>query len=101
MLHRNNIWLGIVLGLLVPFVGYAVLMLIIEQIQAAELFNLPPGPIFQQRTVLLMAICLNLIPFNVFQRQRKAKSMRGVLSSTLVLSAVWLYYFGSSIMQES
>jgi len=30
MLRRNEIWLGIILGLVIPFVGYALLLTIYE-----------------------------------------------------------------------
>jgi len=98
MLQRNNIWIGLILGLLIPFIGYALLLVILEEIQAAGwLTNSSGDLIFRTRTILLMAICLNLIPFNIYQRQRKPKTMRGVLSATLLYSLVWVIYFGTTI----
>lgn len=98
MLQRNNVWIGLALGVLIPFVGYAVLLVIFEEIQAAGwLTSSNGGLIFRNRTILLMAICLNLIPFSIYQRQKKAKTMRGILSATLLYSLVWVVYFGTTI----
>lgn len=98
MLQRNNVWIGLALGVLIPFVGYAVLLVILEEIQAAGWLTSGSGElIFRNRTILLMAICLNLIPFSIYQRQKKAKTMRGILSATLLYSLVWVVYFGTTI----
>ncbi|NRB64252.1 MAG: hypothetical protein HRU40_14715 [Saprospiraceae bacterium] len=99
MLKRNQIWVGLIIGLLIPFVGYALLLVILEEIHAAGYLQGGQGVfIFRKRTILLMAICLNLIPFSFFQRIRHPKSMRGVLSATLIYSLVWIIIFGSSVI---
>jgi len=98
MLQRNNIWLGLILGILIPFVGYASLLVILEEVHAAGYLQGGNGAfIFRRRTILLMAICVNLVPFSYYQRTRKAKSMRGVLSATLIYSLVWVVYFGTTL----
>lgn len=98
MIQRNNVWIGLVLGLLIPFVGYALLLVILEEMQAAGWLTSGDGElIFRTRTILLMSICLNLIPFSIYQRQKKAKTMRGVLSATLLYSLIWVVYFGTTI----
>lgn len=100
MLHRNNLWIGLALGILIPFVGYAVLLVLLEELQAAGWLGGNGGPVFRTRTVLLMAICLNLIPFSIYQRRRMAKAMRGILSATLLYSLIWVIYFGTTLFGQ-
>ena len=96
-LKKNSLGLGLLLGAVIPFVAYALLMVLNEQI--FESGNLGAGgdsPIFDNNSLLLFAICFNLIPFTFYQRNRFSKSMRGVLGATLIYAMVWLFWFSSS-----
>ncbi len=85
---NNRLWVGLVWGALVPFVSYALLLVLQEQLALAT-----GKTIFQERTLLLIAICANLIPFQLFQRRRALFAMRGIIILTLVYSAVWVFLF--------
>lgn len=94
---QNKLWIGSILGVLIPFVGFALLLSLNEFI--FENGNLGSGSdeaIFDRNSLFLFAICLNLIPFSFYQRRRLNRSMRGVLGATLVYALIWLYLFGSS-----
>ncbi len=95
-LDRNQLWIGLLIGLLLPFVGYAVLMMLYEQLEA--LGWIQPGGLstdFRHRTTAIVAICLNLWPLNFYQKKRFVNSMRGVVLATSVYVAAWIiYYFG-------
>jgi hypothetical protein len=96
-LLKNKLWVGLVLGAIIPFVGYATFLSLNEFI--FENGNFGAGgdkPIFDKNSLLLFAVCLNLIPFTIYQRRRLNKSMRGVLGTTLIYAMVWLYWFGTS-----
>lgn len=93
--NRNAIWVGVVLGLAIPFVGYALLLTIFEQVEAWGWLN-PDGfsPLFRQRTLSIIAICLNLIPFNWYSKRKYTESMRGVVFPTTAYVIGWIIYFG-------
>ncbi len=94
----DRTWIGFLWGLAVPFVGYALLLVFHEYLQESGwLGNAPDQPIFRTRTLLLFAVCLNLIPFTVFQRRRMNQAMRGAVAATLLGSIVWLVVFGNSL----
>lgn len=96
-LLKNKLWLGLLLGALVPFVGFAIFLSINEYIfENGNLGADPERVIFDRSSLFLFAICLNLIPFTIYQRRRLNRSMRGVLGATLVYALVWLYLFSSS-----
>ncbi|MCB0637249.1 MAG: hypothetical protein KDC54_11560 [Lewinella sp.] len=95
----DKLWVGIVAGLVVPFVGYALLLVLFEQLDASGAassdgfsFN------FRERTTALLAIALNLIPLSVFQRQRMGYAIRGVVAMTLLYAIVWFIFFGRELL---
>ena len=102
MINKNSIILGIIIGLLVPFVGVAILMLLDESIVSLDL-SLPNGNSYMgqaERTLYLLAICLNLIPFQYFQRQRQMSSLRGIIFPTMLYAFAWLSYFSPQIFNS-
>ncbi len=98
MLERNSILLGIILGLCVPFVGYAVILMIFDQIGASEWLNSEMRTIsFRARTIGVLAICLNLIPFNIYRKWRFNATMRGIIIATFMYVAAWIIRFSGDL----
>ena len=63
MLRKDSLPLGLLIGLLVPFVSYAVLLELYDQLAAQQLISdLGMSPNFRQRTIALLAVCANLAP---------------------------------------
>ena len=98
MINKDSLILGILLGLAVPFVGYAVILMIFEQIGASEWLNSEARTItFRARTIAVLAICLNIIPFRFYQKQRYEASMRGVIVATMIYVGLWMFKFASHL----
>lgn len=98
ILAKNEIWVGVVVGVLVPFVGYALLLMLSEWLDAAlAIYKQNKVSIIDTNTLLLLAICLNLVPFHLFDRNRQRKSMRGVMLITLILGVFWVIYYGLTL----
>jgi hypothetical protein len=99
---KTELLQGLLFGFLVPFVSYAVLLLLNEKI-SGFLFsgNRSDQLILDNRTVGILAVCFNLIPFHRFDRNRKTKAMRGILLSTFILIILWLYIYGKEAMTLS
>lgn len=95
MLNRNEIWVGLVFGVLLPLLGFTILY---QLFSLLEIKGAASGAGFSQnfreRTLAIVAIALNLIPLNIFRRRRWDLSMRGVVIATAVLAFVWLFRFG-------
>lgn len=96
---RDQLWFGLLIGVVVPFVGYAVLMMILEQLGASETladnrlnFN------FKERTLTLLALAINLIPMRIFMRAYANKALRGLVLATLAYGMVWMFYFGRQLL---
>ena len=82
---------GLLIGLAVPFVAYATLQMVAEQLFAWEI--LPDANTFRVRTLLMLGICCNLLPMRFFRLRKLDASMRGVVIATTLCAAVWIFYF--------
>lgn len=90
---RNEIWIGLVVGLLLPFVGYALLLSLNDYLMTN---NYSTG--FRPRSLALIAVCLNILPMNVFMSRSQGQSMRGILIVTMAYAIVWFLYFRESLL---
>lgn len=97
MLNKNNIWIGIVCGLIVPFVAYAIILLAYDFADDQGWFiQNPSTEVFRARTIGILAISSNIITINLFKRRRHDNSMRGVVIATALFILAWLVLFGKS-----
>lgn len=98
-MNRNALWFGLIIGLVLPFVGYALLLSLYDWLESAgALSGRGFSPNFRQRTLGIVAICLNLIPLNFFQKRRLTQSMRGLVLATLIYAVVWFINFGVKLL---
>lgn len=94
LFERDNLWIGLIIGLVVPFVGFAVLLAVVEQLEALGIMEDEGfSGSFRQRTNSVVAICLNIITVNLFQRNKATNSVRGIVLATITLVAIWVFYF--------
>jgi len=99
MFQKNNLLYGVLIGLLLPALGFTVIyfgyaLLENNGVVSERGFS----PYFRERTSAVIAICLNLLPLNQFMKQRATQSMRGIVLATVVLVATWVIYFGKYIL---
>jgi len=89
----DSVLFGLGVGLVVPFIGLAILMII------NETFASSGGAFdgFSDKFTRLLAICLNLIPFSVFNKKRMIPSMRGVFIPTLIYAMIWFFIYSAQI----
>lgn len=98
MFEKDSIVAGILLGVIIPFIGYAFWLEIYDQLEARDLIEGFYKGDFRRRTSALLGICLNLIPFIYFNRNRFNNSMRGVMFPTIIYGFIWFFVFGIKIM---
>ncbi len=92
--QKNNLQLGIGIGLLLP----AILFYGLHGIYKlwAETGNLQTNIStgFRERTIALLAIAIDIIPMRYYQKNRYwIDSMRGVTIAMAGLSVLWMVYF--------
>ncbi len=99
MFQKDNIIVGIGLGLVIPFVGYALLLTLFEQLEGVGLMspeNMSSN--FRLRTVALVAIALNLIPLAIYNKKRFIDTMRGFVFPTLLYVIAWFMIYGRHLI---
>lgn len=95
MFYRNEIWVGLLFGLLLPTCTFVLLYEVFNLLEAqgaASGAGLASN--FRERTVAILAIALNLLPLNIYRNRRWERSMRGVVIATAVLALVWIFRYG-------
>jgi uncharacterized membrane protein len=90
MFRKNNINIGIGLGILVPMIIFGLLSSYINM----------TGVNIKLRTAAIISICFNMIVLHFFKKNRAAKSVQGIVLATVGLCLVWLIYFGQEIYNE-
>lgn len=94
----NHLLTGIAIGLVVPFVGYALLMIFFEQLDKFSLLNGEGfSATFRPRTQMAVAICLNVLTLQFFKGWQNEKIVRGIILATLGYVLAWVYKFGMGL----
>ncbi len=99
---KDNIITGIVLGLITPFISWYIVQFgfdIIGNMSARSEFG--STPVWRPRTLALIALCFNLIPFQIAKVKRWDKTLRGIVFPTIILVAVWFLYFKGEFLGTS
>lgn len=86
----DTLLVGLLTALSVAFVAFALLLQAEEWIAASY----PDFTSFQERSIALLAICLNVLPMNYFRRRYHNKSLRGLVLGTMGLAAAWFFVYG-------
>ncbi len=92
---NKSIWLGILLGIAIPVVGYAVTLMVFEQLAKMGLVQSSMGHFSptQSRTMWVIGIMFNLIPFQYFKVKKAERAMTGVLMMTIIAVVIWVIYY--------
>jgi hypothetical protein len=92
---KNNFWLGFVIGLCLPVAAYGIFLTFADFIDTQFL---PPDTSisrgFRERTLSVIAICCNLIPFHIYNRRYAPNTMRGMIFPTMGFVALWFWLYG-------
>ena len=90
LFRRNNLNIGIGLGILVPFATFSILTSLIAL----------TGLTFKTRSIALIAICLNMLVMQGFRKNRANESIRGLVITTFAMAILWFTWFYKEITAE-
>jgi len=96
MIEKNSLFTGLVVGALVPVLGYILVEFIFGLLTQAGLMEYVSGSGVSRRmrTLALLGICCNLIPLNIARKQKWDNTMRGIVFPTLLYVGFWIWQFG-------
>lgn len=96
MIEKNSVFTGLVVGAIVPVLGYIAVEVVFGLLQQIGIMEYVSGTGVSRRmrTMALLGICANLIPFNICRKNRWDDTMRGIVFPTLLYVGGWLWQFG-------
>jgi len=98
-LDLDSFLLGIVVGLVFPVMVYGILLTLYDFLEVRLLASdVGFSPDFRFRTLALIAICANLIPFNLYRRWGRDNTMRGMVLPTVGFVIYWFVVYGRHIV---
>ena len=95
MLQKDEIWVGLIYGLLLPLAGFFLLYNLFSLLEikgAASGAGFSEN--FRERTLAIVSIAINLFSLSRFRKLRWERAMRGVVIATSILALVWLMMYG-------
>jgi len=99
-MQKDSILTGFVLGAIVPVLGYIVIEFLFNLLTQwglmEEVSLSSAGKRF--RTTLLLAICCNLIPFQIAKNYRWDDTLRGIVFPTLIYVGFWVFTFSRNLL---
>lgn len=82
MLKRDNVWLGAVLGLVLPAVAYFFVEILKKNVRVLEKDDL----------LYIGCVALNLILVRYYFKEYKENTARGIIGSTFICAFIFFYY---------
>ena len=94
-MDKDSKLFGFVLGAILPVLGYVVFDGLFEFLSEQGLMATTSGAGVSRRmrTVGLLAVCSNLLPFQWAKRNHYDDTMRGIVFPTLIYVGYWIYFF--------
>ncbi len=92
--QKNNLQLGVGIGLLLPIIVFYSLHGIYALLEQNGSLANSISVEFRERTIALLAIAIDVIPMRYYQKNRYwIDSMRGVTIAMGALAFIWMIYF--------
>lgn len=95
MIDKDSVFTGLIVGAIVPVLGYIAVEFIFSLLTEAGLMEYVSGGGVSRRmrTLALLGICCNLIPFNICRNRKWDNTMRGIVFPTLLYVGFWIWQY--------
>lgn len=92
---KDTIFVGLALGAVIPVLGFIITEFIFGVLASYGLMDEGGVGIYsgRTRTIALIALCFNLLPFNFAKNRRWDNTMRGIVFPTLIYVGLWLWTY--------
>ncbi len=99
MLEKNTLSLGLLIGLLLPLVAFAIFYGLYELLETiGAVSDVGFRPKFRERTCGILAIAMNAFALNFYSKRKYHNTVRGLVILTTVWVVVWLVVFGKHVL---
>ncbi len=96
---RNQLGFGLVLALVMPIMLYGILLAVYDLLDdQGWLTSAGLSTNFRDRTLGLVALCVNLYLLQQFRKHHATQAMRGVVLATMVYVILWMVVYGIKLI---
>ncbi|MFZ4543637.1 MAG: hypothetical protein ACOYOA_06280 [Saprospiraceae bacterium] len=96
--NKNNVFVGLLIGLAFPIVAYALVLTFLEALDSIMGFSqVRLSTALKPRTLALIAICINIFVMQYYRRLRADESMRGVFIAVGIAALLWIIKYSGEI----
>jgi hypothetical protein len=94
-MEKDSLLTGLVLGAILPVIGYFLLESVFEWMNAAGYLGEAVGESFMRRvrTIGIIAICCNILAFEWARKNRYDDTLRGIVFPTVIYVGAWVYKY--------
>src|SRR5690606_17105462 len=97
-IHPDRVWIGIAVGLAIPFVGLALLISLYEWLESLGIVSdAGLSNQFRLRTLSIIALAANLIPFTMYNKRFYVHIVRHIIYPTDFYLLLWIWYFNEQL----
>jgi len=98
-IERGNTFIAFMTGIFLPCAGFYLLKWLFQAAEVSGLIDVADYAFngSRVRTITIIAICMNLIPLQIYQRRREGQSIRGIAVATVLMAGIWFYWFFDSL----
>ena len=102
---RNKFINGFLVGLVLPVVALIALYYLDQALASSESVNITGDERrvwqgFKLRTLVLIALCFNVIPTYLANKRRFEEFIRGIMVPTVLFCFVWFFYFRETLFSS-
>ncbi len=98
MFDKNSFSLGLLVAILLPILAFGIFYGIFEGLESLGWVSTQGfRPMFRERTLSILAIGMNALALQFYQKRRATETMRGIVIPTTIWVAAWIWIFGKYI----
>ena len=98
MFDKNSFSLGLLIAIALPLLAIGIFYGIFEGLEALGWVSTEGfRPMFRERTLSILAIGMNALALQFYQKRKATETMRGIVIPTTVWVVVWIFVFGRYI----
>lgn len=100
--NRNNLLLGLIIGIISPIIGLGIVYVIFELLVSSGIMDPASTSASSRRlrTMLIIAICTNILWIKKFNQPFTAQTLRGVIFGTMLYCIAWFIKYYDTLYAE-
>lgn len=95
---KDKFSFGLIIGIIIPLVAFGILYVFDQALITSDSVNITGNEKFlwtgfKRSTLVLIALCFNLIPTYFANKGYKDEFIRGIMMPTVIYAFIWFFYY--------